>query len=502
MQDQSFSKFPLTRRCVATAGVVLCLAATPAQAKFGDLLYKLTPSDPYVGGGFGHTVGISGDLAYVGQNFNPPNGGEVRQNPGVAYLFDTMTGQEVQRLTPSDEAPGETWVAISGNIALSGNAGSAYLFDTTTGQELWKLTPSDQAPFGPRVAISGNIAVVGKWGNPYTGFAYLFDVTTGQELFKLTASDVVEGDFFGSRVAISGSTAIVGAANRDDAGLGSGAAYLFDTTTGQELRKLTASDAAALDTFGSDVGMSGNTAIVGANGKDDAGNRSGAAYLFDVATGQELFKLTASDAAAGDSFGTSVAISGNTAIVGGVGKAYLFDVTTGQELMKLTPDPVSVSVEVAIDGDTAIVGNRSSGYGGSPSTRGPGAAYVFDVSRGPALPGDFNNDSTVDAADYIVWRNGLGTTYTQSDYNTWRANFGHSAAGAVAVADSFANVGSANIPEPTGVALLASASITGLLCQKRHRRRLHGINVIVSAKSTGSPAYAISTRHSTIAGTD
>jgi hypothetical protein len=62
--------------------------------------------------------------------------------------------------------------------------------------------------------------------------------------------------------------------------------------------------------------------------------------------------------------------------------------------------------------------------------------------------GDFNTDGTVDAADYIVWRNGLGTTYTQADYDAWRANFGRSAAGPAAVA------GSLNIPEPTGVSLL------------------------------------------------
>ena len=84
---------------------------------------------------------------------------------------------------------------------------------------------------------------------------------------------------------------------------------------GNELYKITASDAAMYDSFGT-VGISGNMAIVGANGNGDAGRGSGSAYLFDVSTGRQLFKLTASDAAAFDSFGTSVAISGNTAIVG------------------------------------------------------------------------------------------------------------------------------------------------------------------------------------------
>jgi hypothetical protein len=71
---------------------------------------------------------------------------------------------------------------------------------------------------------------------------------------------------------------------------------------------------------------------------------------------------------------------------------------------------------------------------------------------GPAtLPGDFNTNGTVDAADYIVWRNGLGTTYTQADYNTWRANFGRSAVAAATVA-----VGNSipAVPEPTAASLL------------------------------------------------
>jgi hypothetical protein len=82
--------------------------------------------------------------------------------------------------------------------------------------------------------------------------------------------------------------------------------------------KLTASDAAADDRFGS-VAISDNMALVGANGNDDDGSDSGSAYLFDVTTGNQLAKLTASDAAAGDLFGRSVAISGNTALVGATG---------------------------------------------------------------------------------------------------------------------------------------------------------------------------------------
>ena len=127
---------------------------------------------------------------------------------------------------------------------------------------------------------------------------------------KLTASDAASEDYFGYSVGISGATAIVGA-HRD------GSAYLFDATTGAQIAKLTASDAAAGDNFGISVGISGATAIVGAHrDADDDGFYSGSAYLFNATTGAQIAKLTASDAAGGDYFGHSVAIFDNTAIVG------------------------------------------------------------------------------------------------------------------------------------------------------------------------------------------
>jgi hypothetical protein len=136
------------------------------------------------------------------------------------------------------------------------------------------------------------------------------------ELHKLTASDTAALDRFGGEVAISGSTALVGALGNDDAGSDSGSAYLFDATTGNQILKLSASDADVEDWFGVSVAISGATALVGAWRNDDAGSDSGSAYLFDVATGSQIAKLTASDADAEDFFGVSVAVSGSTALVG------------------------------------------------------------------------------------------------------------------------------------------------------------------------------------------
>ena len=96
--------------------------------------------------------------------------------------------------------------------------------------------------------------------------------------------------------------------------------------TGEQLAKLTASDAATADGFGGSVAIDGNRAIVGAACNDDSGRDSGSAYLFDAATGEQLAKVTASDAEAFGSFGSSMAISGNRAIVAAYGRissAYL-----------------------------------------------------------------------------------------------------------------------------------------------------------------------------------
>ena len=209
-----------------------------------------------------------------------------------------------------------------------------------TWSEQQKLTASDAAPnddFGTSVALSGDTAVVGA---PFdddagsaSGSAYVFvrSGTRWSQQQKLTASDAAPNDDFGLAVAVSGDTAVVGAIGDDDAGRVSGAAYVFvrSGTRWSQQQKLTASDAASNDLFGISVAVSGDTAVVGARGDDDAGGvNSGAAYVF-VRSGtrwSEQQKLTASDAAAGIRFGNSVAVSGDTAVVGAFedDSAYVF----------------------------------------------------------------------------------------------------------------------------------------------------------------------------------
>ena len=175
--------------------------------------------------------------------------------------------------------------------------------------------------------VGADDATIG--GNSGQGAAYVFTESGSAwanmtQTAKLTASDGVANDYFGSSVSISGSTLVVGAPNAPySTTAGPGAAYVFVETGSAwtsmtETAKLTASDGLAGDGFGSSVSISGNTVVVGA---DAANSNQGTAYEFTKpATGwvsmTQSAELTASDAAAGSNFGNSISISGNTLVVG------------------------------------------------------------------------------------------------------------------------------------------------------------------------------------------
>lgn len=423
-------------RAVALSFLSLCIHHSTAHAGVGEQIYKLTASDGAASDRFGRSVAISNGKAIVG-----------------AYLDDD-TGVD---------------------------SGSAYLFDVATGDPIAKLVPDDAAAadrFGYSVDISGNVAVVGSYfdddDGPLSGSAYLFDAVTGAQLAKLTASDAAGGDFFGASVGISGNTAIVGANGDNVHGSYSGSAYLFDVITGAQLAKLLPDDGAALDMFGGAVAISGNTAIVGAQGDDDNGSLSGAAYLFDAVTGTQLAKLTPNDGSSGDYFGYSVAISGGTAIVGSIndsengglsGSAYLFDVVTGIQLAKLTPTDGAAGeyfgVSVAISGQTAIVG----AYGDRENGPFSGAAYLFDVVTGVQLAKLIANDAL--PQDAFGWSVGIS---------------GASAiVGAHGTDTNTAYVGSAyvftTVPEPSSLGLIGISVVVGVLARASRHANLRYASV-------------------------
>ena len=121
-------------------------------------------------------------------------------------------------------------------------------------------------------------------------------------------------------MGVFGDTAVIGARDDDDNGFNSGSAYVFirTGTTWSQQAKLTAADAEAGDRFGNSVAVSGDTAIIGVREDDDKGRDSGSAYVFirSGTTWSQQAKLTATDGAEEDKFGRDVAVSGDTVVIG------------------------------------------------------------------------------------------------------------------------------------------------------------------------------------------
>jgi hypothetical protein len=136
-------------------------------------------------------------------------------------------------------------------------------------------------------------------------------------------ADGARGDWFGRSVSVSGDTAVVGAPSDDDNGTRSGSAYVFRRTGSSwtQAQKLLPGDGAANDLFGTSVSVSGDTAVVGALYDDDNGAGSGSAYVFrrTGSSWTQAQKLLPGDGTADVVFGASVSVSGDIAIVGAPG---------------------------------------------------------------------------------------------------------------------------------------------------------------------------------------
>jgi|GEM_PF-1529761 len=196
---------------------------------------------------------------------------------------------------------------------------------------------SANAEFGHSIAVSGNTIIIGapRVGQG-TGAAYLFDRETGLQLAKLTADDGEQSDFFGWAVAISGTTAIVAAPQDNDLDGYGGSVYIFNTETGLQTGKLNADVGTRGERFGTSVAISGTTAIIGANfAENSSESYSGAVYLFDTETGHQTAQILPPEPEPYMYFGSSVAISETTAVIGatefqiGTGEVYVFDLETG-----------------------------------------------------------------------------------------------------------------------------------------------------------------------------
>ena len=418
--DVVYTAYDGNTTVTATRTVSVVDTTPPVFTLAGDNPYEVVGRTTYVDPGATADGGETVTSDTTGVNMNAPGNYTVTYSATDAYgnngtasrtvtvLFGWNQQQKIQGTDTSGLDQFGISVAISdnGTTAIVGAYtedvhGAAYIFTRsgTTWTQQQKIQASDRQvsdEFGWSVAISGNgnTAIVGaryegvsQWSKKQ-GAAYIFtrSGTTWTEQQKITASDRQAYDIFGTSVAISGDgdTAIVGAVGEDTGASDAGAAYIFTRsgTTWTQQQKIQASDKQASDNFGTSVAIDddGDTVIVGAE-HAWFGNSgyAGAAYIFTRSgtswTEQQI--ITASNPAALDYFGHSVAISddGNTAIVGGKeADGYIFtrSGTTWSEQQKIQKSCTSVAISG--NGNTAILGAQFDDPGG---TTDAGAAYIF-----------------------------------------------------------------------------------------------------------------------------
>jgi hypothetical protein len=383
-----------------------------------------------------------------------------------------------------EEDSNATGVNGDGSNNLAARSGAAYVYVRTGGtwsfQAYLKASNTQtQDHFGRTVAISGDTIVVGAHGEdsaatgvdgdqadngaPRAGAAYIFarSGSSWAQQAYLKASNTGTLDDFGFSVDVSGDTAIVGAVGEDSRSTGvngdgtsntsidSGAAYVFvrNGTTWSQQAYLKASNAGPLDLLGWSVGLSGDTAVIGAPEEDssaigvdgDGQNNdlleSGAAYAFvrSGTTWSQQAYLKASNTGLWDWFGHSVAVSGNTIAVGALredshssgvngdqldnslaesGAVYVFEragsTWTQQAYLKaINSDRGDVfGIAVAVSGDLIAVGARgedgsAAGLGGVPdeAASDAGAAYVFQRAGSTWSPGPYVKASNTGSSD-------------------------------------------------------------------------------------------------------
>jgi len=403
---------------VDNAGAVWPVIVDPTFAQQAYLKASNTQANDQ----FGYSVAISGDTAVVGAHFESSNA-------------TTIDGDQANN---SATQSGAAYVFVRSGTGWSQQA---YLKASNT---------AIADDFGHAVAISGDTIVVGAPNQGPGGAAYVFlrNGNTWSQQGYLKASNEQAFDGFGTSVAVSGDTIVVGAYAEDSSAVGvdgdqannsaleSGAAYVFVRigTTWSQRAYLKASNSNAQDNFGFSVGVSGDTVVVGAfressnsigvdgDQSSNIASQAGAAYVF-VRTGttwsQQAY-LKASNTGLGDVFGYSVAVSGDTVVVGArneasnatgvngdqtnnssgqAGAAYVF-VRSGaswsqQAYLKASNTQQGgvgdfFGSSVAVSGEVVVVGaiqedSNSSGVDGNQadnSLAGAGAAYVFVRSGG------------------------------------------------------------------------------------------------------------------------
>jgi len=333
-----------------------------------NLQQKLVASDGEAGDWFGSSTAFDGKTLAIGVP-GDDLGGNKGQGSVYIYTLDSNVWTLRAKLNvvygKSEDHFG-TSVAIKGDYLVAGSSANlAYIFKDFNKKNNWiqyaKLSPPDgedvgQYSFGKAVAIDGDTVVVGaSQQNGGTGAAYLYNRQVNEVWTLTTKLDASEGkahDYFGTSIAIEGNTIAIGAFNDDldesDIVNGYGSVYIFtlDDNGWSQQAKLVASDGEVHDHFGSSIAIKGNTVVIGAPDDDVKGKEAqGAAYTFTRNGGnwKQQSKLVASDGTADDRFGDAVALDTYNNLIAGTGMvnklepgaAYIFKAPSLFDMLKL-----------------------------------------------------------------------------------------------------------------------------------------------------------------------
>jgi len=353
------------------------------------LQQKLVPTDGASQDGCA-AVAIEGDTAVLGCNGSDP-GGVGSQGAVYIYVRTGTVWALQQKLTHAEGAGGDFLggrVAISGDTVVAtaagddvnniSNVGSVYVFvrNGTTWTEQARLNGTGvgfASSFATDIDISGDTVVAGAEfidiGSTNAGAAYVFirTGTTWTQEARLLSPDPTTSDFFGSGVGISGDTIVVGE-RQDGTNQGAGFVFVRNGSTWTLQQKLTASDGAANDELGWSAAIENDTIVLGASA-DFVQTINGYAYVYTRTgtTWTQAQKLLADDGASGDSFGRSVSIAGNSIVVGAAeddegsvnaaGSAYIFAESSSTISGRVTT-PTGLNLRNAIVNLTDAAGVR------------------------------------------------------------------------------------------------------------------------------------------------
>ena len=292
-------------------------------------------------------------------------------------------------------------VGSSHDNPAEGEAQAVYIFDGDTGevlQTLYNPTPSELDSFGHAVATDGSSIFASSPTDevvaPNSGAVYMFDPQTGNLLRTFKKPTPSEDDYFGDHIAVKDELLLVGSTYDDAGGVDAGAAYLFNTQTGDLVHTFLNPTPAAEDRFGRSCTFVGNNVLIGAPWAKVNGVFQGEAYLFDYTTGDLIATLHKPEGISGTNYGYSSASNDDTFIVGSIGEivdgihsgaAHLYDGQTGDFIRTFqNPTPGDgdwFGHSFAYLDDYMLIGAPSDDTVGVDS----GAVYLFDTTTGDLL---------------------------------------------------------------------------------------------------------------------